>query len=255
MQTAHDVSTPRDPNLSLHLAEVRVETELNDIKGYQAIVGSLINAALATRPNISFAVAAPCQSHARAFTSHLTAANRVLQYLKSTANIRLHFRRSSTTNSNDRLSGYTDSNWANDSADRKSQGGHVFLFSNRAVSCQSRKQDLITMSTLKAEYIACSEGSHEAELLLQLNRDLYGNDTSPLPINCNNQGALSHITTGIIKAHRQHIDVCYHNSQDLHAHKIVDYSYVHMNKNVADILTKALTKDKHEKFTKAMGLW
>jgi len=36
---------------------------------------------------------------------------------------------------------------------------------------------------------------------------------------------------------------------------IVDYSYVYTNENVADILIKALTMDKHEKFTKAMGLW
>jgi len=34
----------------------------------------------------------------------------------------------------------------------------------------------------------------------------------------------SHITTGVIKARMKHIDVCYHNSRDLHARKIVDYS-------------------------------
>jgi hypothetical protein len=60
MQYAHDVSTPTDPNVKLYLAEDRGEKELNDIKGYQAIVGSLMYAALATRPDISFAVAALC---------------------------------------------------------------------------------------------------------------------------------------------------------------------------------------------------
>jgi hypothetical protein len=111
------------------------------------------------------------------------------------------------------------------------------------------------MSTLEAEYIACSEGSREAKWLLQLHRDIHGKDTSPLPINCDNQGGLSHIPTGIMKARTQHIDISYHNSQDFHALKIVDYSYVHTNENVADILTMVLSKDKHEKFTKAMGLW
>jgi len=111
------------------------------------------------------------------------------------------------------------------------------------------------MSTLEAEYIACSEGSHEAKWLLQFHRDIHSKDTSLLLINCDNQGALCHITTGIITACTKHIDVCYSNCRDLHASKIVDYSYMHTNKNVADILTKALTKDKHEKFTKAMGLW
>jgi hypothetical protein len=110
------------------------------------------------------------------------------------------------------------------------------------------------MSTLEAEYIACSAGSPEAKWLLQLHRDIHGKDTSPLPIICNNQGALCHITTGIIKSRTAHIDVCYHNSRDLHARKIVDYSYIFINEIAAHILTKPLSKDKHGKFTQAMGL-
>jgi hypothetical protein len=167
MPNAHGASTPMDPNVKLDLAEDRGEKEIKDIKGYQEIVGSLMYAALATRPDISFAVAALCRYNSRPFTSHLTAAKRVLQYLKSTADFRLHFSSSSTGN-NDQLTGYMDSDWANDSANRKSQGGHVFLLSNGAVSWQSRKQDLIAMSTLQAEYITCSEGSREAKWLLQL---------------------------------------------------------------------------------------
>jgi hypothetical protein len=115
------------------------------------------------------------------------------------------------------------------------------------------------MSTLEAEYIACSEASREAIWLLQLQKDVHGdtnedNETEPLPIYCDNQGALTHITTGIIKARTKHIDVKYHNSRDLHARKIVDYSYINTDENTADIFTKALAKDKHSKFTKAMGL-
>jgi len=131
MQNAHCASTPMDPNVKLDLADDRGEKELKDIKGYQAIVGSLMYAALATRPDISFAVAALCRYNSRPFTSHLTTAKRVLQYLKSTADFRLHFCRSST-GSNDQLAGYTDSDWANDSADRKYQGGLVFRSQQRS---------------------------------------------------------------------------------------------------------------------------
>jgi len=107
-----------------------------------------------------------------------------------------------------------------DSNDRKSQSGPVFLtcHDGGAISWQSRKQDLITLSTLEAEYITCSEASREATWLLQLQRDIHGpqNQTSlpssALPIYYDNQGALTHITTGVIKARTKHIDVCYHNS-------------------------------------------
>jgi len=105
--------------------------------------------------------------------------------------------------------------------------------------------------------MASSEASREARWLLQLQRDIHGSlsDASPLPIYCDNQGALTHITTGVIKARTKHIDVCYHNSRHLHARKIIDYFYVHTNDIVADILTKPLTKETHTTFTNGMGLW
>jgi hypothetical protein len=37
----------------------------------------------------------------------------------------------------------------------------------------------------------------------------------PLAINCNNQGALTLITTAIINARTKHIDIYYHSSQNL----------------------------------------
>jgi hypothetical protein len=77
----------------------------------------------------------------------MTAAKRVLQYLKSAADFRLHFNGNGIGIDNS-LIGYADSDWANDSADCKSQGGQVFLASNGAISWQSRKQRLIAMSTL-----------------------------------------------------------------------------------------------------------
>jgi len=137
MQNAHNVSTPMDSNVKLDLAEDRGEKELDDIKGYKAIIGLMMYAALATRPDISFAVAALSRYNSCPFTGHLTATKRVLQYLKSTANFRLHFSSSSSTDSNDQLTGYMDSDWANDSADCKSCGGHVFHLSNGAASWQS----------------------------------------------------------------------------------------------------------------------
>jgi hypothetical protein len=254
MENTHDVSTPMDPNVQSDLAEDREEMELEHITDYQAVVRLLRYAALATRPDISYAVAALSRYNSRPFTSHMTAGNTVLQYLKSTGDFRLHINSNGISIENSFV-GYSDSDWANDSADRKSQGGHVFLASNGAISWQSRNQSLIAMSTLKAEFIAWSEASREAKWLLQLQQDIHKKDSPPLPINCDNQGALTLITTGIIKATTNHMDVCYPNGRDLHRRRKVNYSYVHRNENVADILTKALAKDQHEKFIKAMGLW
>jgi len=148
MEDTHCALTPMDLNVELDLAEDRGEKELEqeDITDYQAVVGSLMYAVLATPPDISFAVAALSRYNSRPFTSLITAARIVLQYLKSTADFRLHYTRNGIgigigieIDLGNSLVGYSDADWANVSADRKSQGGHVFLASNGAISWQSRK--------------------------------------------------------------------------------------------------------------------
>ena len=48
---------------------------------------------------------------------------------------------------------YTGSDRANDGADQKSQGGHVFLCNGGAISRQWMKQDLVAISTVEAEHL------------------------------------------------------------------------------------------------------
>jgi hypothetical protein len=87
MQDATEFKTPKDPNVKLNLADNREEKELHmdSVKHNQAIVGSEMYAPLATRPDISYAVAALCRYNSRPFTSHMIAPKIVLQYLKATA--------------------------------------------------------------------------------------------------------------------------------------------------------------------------
>ena len=79
-------------------------------------------AALATRPDIIFAVGALCRYNASPQAGHLTAARHILRYLKATADHLLLYRKST----NGRLIDFTDSDWAGNSTDRKSQGGYTF---------------------------------------------------------------------------------------------------------------------------------
>jgi hypothetical protein len=211
--------------------------------------------ALATRPDISFTVAALSWYNSRPFARHLTAAQRVLQYLKVTKDYNLRYNPTGPIT----LIGYTDAELASNSADRKSHGGHIFI-SNCTISWQSRKQDLVATSTLEAEYIACSEASREGRWLLQLCKDTKrdndndNDDNTPLLILCDNEGALTHIINGTIKARTKYIYFCYHNCRDLHERRIFMYYWVSREENIADIITKVLQSEKHEKFTKALSL-
>jgi len=82
METAHGAATPLDDKVMLdHVEEDREREGEVDPKHYQAIVGYLMYIALATRPDISFAVAALSQYNSSPFACHLQAARRVLRYL------------------------------------------------------------------------------------------------------------------------------------------------------------------------------
>jgi hypothetical protein len=175
MSTAYGVQTPLDPNVRLDRQQGGAEagqqggvevdpTQYHD----QAIVGSLMYAALGTRPDITYAVIALSLYNSRPLTVHLTAAKRVLRYLKTTRTAKVHYSTDGVTE----LHGYTDADWAGDSADRKSQGVYTFIMGGAAVSWQSRKQPLIALSTLEAEYIACSDAVRETKWLLQLAKEV-----------------------------------------------------------------------------------
>jgi len=81
MDHSHGVSTAMDPYIKLHLAKDRGEKKSKDITDPQAVVGSLMNEALATRPDMSYAVAGLPPYNLWPLTIHMTATTRVLQYL------------------------------------------------------------------------------------------------------------------------------------------------------------------------------
>jgi hypothetical protein len=127
-KAAHGAATPLDDKVKLDLAEEEEDREI-DPKLYQAMVESLMYIALATRPDISYAVAALSRYHSRPFAQHLTAAKCVLRYLKVMKDCRLCYNAAGPNTAN----GYTDSEWASVSADRKSRGSHIFI-SNGTIS-------------------------------------------------------------------------------------------------------------------------
>jgi hypothetical protein len=259
MQDAFDVPTPLDPDVKLDAA---AGSKPADTRRYQSIVGSLMYAALGTRPDIAYAVAALCRYNAAPTAIHMTAAVRVLRYLKATARHKLVYRRTTATEpsvgyarTTESFVGYADSEWAGDSGDRKSQGGFVFMMNSGAISWSSRKQTLVALSTLEAEYIACSSAAREAKWLRQLSLDVKNTtDKRPATIFSDNQGALKTIYSGATKANTKHIDVQYHNSRDLHHTGVLSYTYVKSSDNIADVMTKALHTVQHDALTRAMGL-
>jgi hypothetical protein len=250
MENANTVNTPMDHKTRLDNVSNNADSEADQVL-YQSIVGSLMYAAQATRPDIAFAVAALSRYLLKPYKTHMTAAKRVLRYLKYTADTKLVF--PGPGGSSEGLVGYTDSDWAGDKHDRKSQGGYIFKMAGAPISWKSKKQTVVARSTTEAEYLACSEATREAQGLVYLHRDVTGETAVPL-IHCDSNGALSTIRSTVTSDKAKHIDVPFHNSRHLHAAGVVKFTEIDTLQNLADVLTKALPPEKHQYLTHGIGL-
>ena len=70
------------------------------------------------------------------------------------------------------LHGYCDSDWGGCKHSRKSVSGLTFLFAGAVVSCASKRQTTIALSSTEAEYYALALAVREALWLMQLLRDM-----------------------------------------------------------------------------------
>ena len=260
MEEAHSMQSPMDPNV--HLDNTDCEDKPADKDQYLAIIGSLMYAALATRPDISFCVTSLSRYNQSPLTMHLTAAKRVLRYLKHTKHYRLHYSRDWTKS----LAGFTDSDWAGRIATRKSIGGCVFFgyhgtgtTKSGPIHWQVKTQSVVALSTLEAEYIACSDATREALWLRRVEMDII-KAVDPLatlrtvPIGADNKGAIKLIHSGVAKQKTKHIDIKYQHSHDEESKGNVSFHYVHTSDNPAYLLTKPLPAPKHQFLTDLIGL-
>ena len=145
---AKTVSTPA--NFSAKLRKDDDTSKMADPTLYQSMVGSLLYAAMGTRPDIAQAVGAASKFSSNPSESHMTAVKRILRYLKETINLGLKYEKSE----NSVLVGYSDADWAGELDDRHSTSGNLFLMAGGAISWFSKKQPTVALSTAEAEYIS-----------------------------------------------------------------------------------------------------
>ena len=248
MTEAKCVSTPTD--LSVKLQKNDGCSKAVDQVLYQSLVGSLLYAAIATRPDIAHAVGVISKFSSSPTEPHLTAAKRVLRYLKGTASLAVKYQKSG----NQTLIGYADADWAGDCEDRHSTTGNVFLLADGPISWMSKKQTIVALSTSEAEYVSVSAATQEVVWLRRLLEDLQALPVGPTVIMEDNQGAIAIARHPILHARTKHIDIRYHYVHEALQEGIITLSYCLTDEMIADLLTKGLPRGKFETLCKSMGM-
>ena len=246
MEDAVGVSTPFDTYA--HLTSV-MENEAQ--VPYREAVGSLMFAAIVTRPDIAFAVGVVSRYLDKHGHSHWNAVKRIIRYLKNT---REHGILYTKTTRSEVIQGFSDSDFANDIDTRRSTSGYTFKLSNGPVTWNSQRQSTVSLSTTEAEYIAASCETREAIWIRQLLCDVGEPMRGPTPIFMDSQSAIKLIHNPEFHKRTKHVDIRYHYTREKLANGDIDVHYVPSKRQLADVLTKAIPCSQFETLRNELGI-
>jgi hypothetical protein len=245
MAEAKTAPTPMDTSVQLQREDGYSKPVDNVL--YQSIIGSLLYIAMVTRPDIAYAVGVLGRFAKSPTEAHLTAAKRVLRYLKGT-DLKLSYKQQVS----DYFVGYSDADWGSSMDDRKSTTGSVFILAGGAVSWMSKKQSLVALSTTEAEYIALSSASQEAVWLQRLMKDI--GQEMQMKIQEDNQSAIRIAQNPVFHSRTKHIDIKTHYVHELVTQGTISLEYCASKENIADIFTKPLAKTRFTYLREKLGL-
>ena len=228
--------------------EGNVKNPPANLQLFQEKVGTLLYAAISTRPDISYAVNKLTQKMIAPRQSDAAAADRVFRYLAGTKANGLLFGR----NSSIPISAYADADWGSDPTDRKSITGWMVMLNGDIVSWASKKQRVVSQSTCEAELYAEAAAMNELKWMSGLLSEIgQHTEADPPPVLYGDNQSTQELTKNGIKSERtKHIDIKYRFVTDEYEKGRVQLKWIATHQQVADILTKALGGPQHKALCK-----
>jgi len=243
--------SPKTPLADSNLEPSTGTATRDSIRRYQRKIGSILYAAIITRPDIAFSCAKLARFNCNPDQSHHDAADRVLQYLHDTETWGLQL------GGGNRLEVYSDASFADNRADRKSSQAFVIQLFGGTVGWQSNKQATVTTSTTEAELLALAQASKEAMFTRRL-IDEFGLETDDdvLVVRCDNTATIRLINSefGKLNTALRHVDIYHHWLRQAAQNKQVSVQYMPSKELPADGMTKALGYEEFRKFRVQIGV-
>jgi len=147
---------------------------------YKQIVGSLIYLTK-TRPDIMYYVSLISRYVENPTKMHLLAAKRIICYLEVTRDFGLLYKKGEKSN----LLGFTVSDYVGNQNNR-SISGYAFLFGICAILWSSKKQPIVTLSSIEAKFVAATTCACQAIWLRRILEELQCKQSRATKIFCDN---------------------------------------------------------------------
>lgn len=246
MDNCNSVTTPAEANHVLSRNDEKRATNFP----YREAVGSLMYLAVATRPDISYAVGSVSRFLENPSEEHVSAVKRILRYLKGHQTFGIHFM--NITNLS--LFAFSDADFAGDIDTRRSTTGYMYTFGSGIICWASERQKSVALSTAESEYVAASMAIRELMWLRLLLNELQPSHVCVPDLFVDNESAIKLIKNPVLHKRTKHIDVKFHFIREKYRAKLFNVKEIPTNEQTADIFTKPLCRVKFEKFREMMGI-
>ncbi len=223
----------------------------SDIQRYQRKNGSLLYAAVNTRPDIAFAVSRVARFLINPGPEHHRAADQILLYLLKTKSLAL------ALGGGDTFVVASDASFADNSLDRKSSQAYAMKLFGGLIGWRASKQETVTTSTTEAELLALSQAAKESIYVSRLLCELsIGLDDHTIEIHCDNQQTIGLVNKEIatLQTRLRHVDIHNHWLRQEADAKRIRVIYKPTNDMIADGLTKSLPRGKWPGFLSQIGM-
>jgi hypothetical protein len=220
---------------------------------YASEVGSLMYAMVYTRPYITHAVGVLSRYMSKPGKENWKVVKRVFRYLCGTASYGLCYQGRLVLDRVVDIHVFVDADWAGDLDRRRSTSGYVFNLFGGEISWMRKRQVVVALSTIEAEYMEATHAIKEAVWLQRFCSSI-GLVQQVVRIECDSQSTIFLAKNPTYHSKTKHIDIQYHFVRDIIEEKKVLLMKVDTLNNVADSLTKSMSTEKLSWCRGSMGI-
>ena len=216
-------------------------------------------AVVGTWPDIAYTISYLARFMANYGHAHWEAVKWVIRYLKETKDVKLVLRKGGTLTweEADRQSwlGVKGYSGANGNLQKHCHAYYVFCIDGGAISWNSRKQAIISLSTMESEYITMTHAVKETIWMCMFLGEILHPLYNPMLLYYNNQSPITVVKDDQFHTRTKHIDICYHFIWEAIMRNILEVRYCPTQHMITDIFTKALPVKTFEQLCMLLGIY
>ncbi|CAI7746777.1 unnamed protein product [Closterium sp. NIES-54] len=230
---------------------------------FHSLVGSLMYAAVNTRPDIAFATGQLARVVQCPNEEQVAAGMTVAKYLGQTATVGLQFSAAAQRRQKGAdgvepgrlfLTAFSDASYASEPVDMTSVGGFICCVGGGPTAWESKKQVDQALSSVESEYMALFRAVREIVWQRRLLAELGEEQQGPTPLYCDSHGAIALAKNPVLHGLTKHMRVKWHWTRSMVAAGEVELHYVKTTGQPADMMTKRLVEQQHWKCCKLAGM-